>query len=218
MSTKILLPQASIHPASPLKPIPVLQEPVDLLKRSTIPFFARRPSRFIPSPSVSLLPSGINDDNANVDGDDNADVQGEVPLPRLSITTPQPLFLSQPHSHCRSYISHDPVPASDCGSFRSYGLSQDSALRDFFRGSIEVTPLPEMNADREGYFIGWDMGADADTDADASVKDEVECISEAEAGWSKSGVRGGSLLRVYTEFMEEGEARKEGPGWGSLTI
>ncbi|WVW81921.1 hypothetical protein I302_103924 [Kwoniella bestiolae CBS 10118] len=164
---------------------------IGVIRRTTIPFLAKhRFSRFI-SPPASPSPP-LKDRN------------GDVPFPRQS-NTPSPC----PSVSLSHQAKHSSAPTT---GIDSYALSKDSALMDFYKGSLELTPLPRFE-DSQSYFVGWDQTPPAGRGQG--------CVSETEAGWSRSGVRGWSFVgKAWSDMVDErrgGDAGKK-RGWGWLTV
>ncbi|WWC66664.1 uncharacterized protein I206_100568 [Kwoniella pini CBS 10737] len=125
---------------------------------------------------------------------------GEVPSPRKSNTLSSSLGVNQLNGS---------APLSSTQT--SYALSRDSALVDFFRGSAEVTPIPRFEDYTRGYFEGWDD--------QGGLNDRLQgCISETEAGWSRSGVKACSWAGAWSDLTYGGRIsiRRQVSGW--LTI
>ncbi|WVQ62564.1 uncharacterized protein L199_000706 [Kwoniella botswanensis] len=171
---------------------------IGVIRRTTIPFLARnRFSRFITSPSPSPSPK-----------------IGDVPFPRQP-NTPSPAP-SISLSHLEGHLD-----GKHTSSNESYALSNDPALMDFFKGSLEVTPLPQFeDNDSQSYFVGSDQTIETPQHARQEQGTCQGCVSETEAGWSRSGVRGWSFVgKAWSDMIDEiRDDKAQRGGWGWLTI
>ncbi|WWD09048.1 hypothetical protein V865_007168 [Kwoniella europaea PYCC6329] len=168
-----------------------LSSSLGVIRRTTIPFLARnRFSRFITSPSPSPSPKN-----------------GDVPFPRQP-NTPSPA----------PTISLSHLDGKNTSSNESYALSNDPALMDFFKGSLEVTPLPQFeDNDSQSYFVGWDQTIETPQRARHEQGTCQGGVSETEAGWSRSGVRGWSFVgKAWSDERRDDKAERG--GWGWLTV
>ncbi|WWC85918.1 uncharacterized protein L201_000788 [Kwoniella dendrophila CBS 6074] len=192
---------------------------VGVIRRTTIPFLAKhRFWRFLNH--TPGIPSDKSPSNSPASSPSNSfkSKYGQVPFPSQS----------SPFGHNEGGHMFD-ASLEESGNRTdgfSYQLSRDSALADFFRGSAEVTPLPQIELEEidqsQGYFFGWDKDHsrlhDASKELTFGEQELIGCVSETEAGWSKFGVKGFSLNKAWSEFIEDRRQVDKPDDFGWLTI